>query len=274
MTDDPTRRPPFEAAALVAAFAEHPDLVVELLEQAPSTNALAAARAREGAPDGLLVVADHQSAGRGRLDRTWQTPPGAAVTFSLVLRPSVPPGQWPWLPLLVGHNVAKALLRLGYDAAVKWPNDVLVGGLKVAGILVERVETPQGPAAVVGVGINVATTAEELPVETATSLALADCTRAAGAPGRTEVLVAVATAIREAFDAWQAGGEEATARLRTSYAAHCATVGQDVRVELPGGGVLVGTAVDVDPDGRLVVETSAGRERVGAGDVVHVRRHG
>ncbi|MEQ6902415.1 biotin--[acetyl-CoA-carboxylase] ligase [Nocardioides sp. YIM 152588] len=276
MTDEPIARPPFESAGVAAAFATHPDLEVELLAEAPSTNAVATARAREGAAEGLLVVADHQSAGRGRLDRTWQTPPGVAVTFSLLLRPTVPPASWPWLPLLVGHNVAKALVSLGYDAAVKWPNDVLIGTRKVAGILVERVETPSGAAAVVGVGINVLTAAEELPVETATSLALAraEAGAPAAAPDRTRVLTAVVLAIREGFDAWQAGGEIATAGLRASYVRRCATVGADVRVELPGGGALTGRATDVDPDGRLVVETAGGVERVGAGDVIHVRPGG
>lgn len=284
MTNQSTRRPPFESAGLAEAFATDPDLRVELLDVTPSTNAVAAQRAREGAPDGLLVVGDHQAAGRGRLGRTWETPPGVAVTFSLVLRPTVPASSWPWLPLLVGHNVAKALAALGYDAWVKWPNDVLLRAAddtgpagapdrKVAGILVERVETPDGPAAVVGVGINVATEADELPVATATSLALAtppDRT----VPDRTTVLARVVVALREGFDVWQAGGAEATDRLRASYRDHCATLDAEVRVELPGGGSLEGRAVDVDPDGRLVVRTASGDERVGAGDVVHVRPAG
>ena len=168
----------------------------------------------------------------------------------------------------MGHNVAKALTAAGYDARVKWPNDILLDqDRKVGGILVERVETPDGPAAIVGVGINVAMTAEELPVETATSLAVA----APGAPDRTQVLIDAVTAIREGYDMWQAGGDAAKARLATSYRSHCATLGRDVRVELPGGGEMTGRAVDVDDDGRLVVETPSGPERVGAGDVVHVR---
>lgn len=274
MTDGPTQRPargPLDAERLSEAFALHPDLSLELLAEAPSTNEVATTRAREGVDEGHVVVADHQVAGRGRLDRTWETPAGTAVTFSIVLRPTMPAPSWPWLPLLVGHNVAKALTALGYDARVKWPNDVLLDGdLKVAGILVERVETPTGPAAVVGVGINVATTADELPVPTATSLALAS----PGAPDRTQVLLDVVVALREGYDVWQAGAELGTARLATSYRSHCVTLGRDVRVDLPGGGELLGRAVDVDEHGRLVVETPAGREKVGAGDVVHVRPAG
>jgi BirA family transcriptional regulator, biotin operon repressor / biotin---[acetyl-CoA-carboxylase] ligase len=264
---DPDQRPPLDEHLLSVELALTPDLTLELLPESPSTNQVAADRAREGAPDGLLVVADHQTAGRGRLDRTWETPAGAAITFSLLLRPSVPPAAWPWLPLLTGHTVSKALASFGYETRVKWPNDVLIDDRKVAGILVERIETDAGPAAVVGVGINVSTPAEDLPVPTATSLAVAhpDLT-----PTREGVLLGVVAAVREGYDAWQVGGSEAATRLASSYVAHCATVGQDVRVDLPGGTAISGRAVDVDPDGRLVVETAGGVEKVGAGDVVHV----
>lgn len=259
------RRPSLDPAALAALA---PDLEVELLGTATSTNAVAADRARAGATEGLVVVAEHQTAGRGRLDRTWETPPRSSLTFSLVLRPTVPAGDWPWLPLLTGHTVAKALRAAGYaDAGVKWPNDVLLGDLKVAGILVERVETPSGPAAVVGVGLNVSLTPEELPVPTATSLAIAS----GAEPDRTRLLVDLLRSLREAYDAWQAGGADATARLRSSYAAACVTVGREVRVELPGAEPLTGRATGVDRAGRLVVLGAGGETVVGAGDVVHVR---
>lgn len=267
VTGDAGPRPPLDEHVLADELALTPDLTLELLRESPSTNQVAADRARAGAPDGLLVVADHQTAGRGRLDRTWDTPAGAAVTFSLVLRPTVPAGAWPWLPLLTGHTVAKALAAFGYQTQLKWPNDVLIDGHKVAGILVERIETDSGPAAIVGVGINVSTTAAELPVPTATSLAVA---HADLTPTREGVLLGVVAAVREGYDAWQAGGPEAAERLASSYVAHCATVGQDVRVDLPGGTAIAGRAVDVDLDGRLVVETPGGVEKVGAGDVVHV----
>ncbi len=261
-------RSPLDPERLAELSALTPGLSFELLPEAPSTNQLAAERARAGAPEGLVVVADHQSSGRGRLDRTWQTPPQTAVTFSLVLRPSVPAASWPWLPLLVGHNVAKALTALGHDAKVKWPNDVLLAeDRKVAGILVERIETAEGPAAIVGVGINVAMTSDELPIPTATSLAL----DGPGTTDRTQVLMDVVAAVREGYDVWQAGGDQGTERLAASYRSRCATLGRDVRVELPGSGELLGKAVDIDADGRLVVETAHGPERVGAGDVIHVR---
>lgn len=258
------RRTSLDPAPLAALA---PDLVVEVLETTTSTNAVAAERARGGAAEGLVVVAEHQTAGRGRLDRSWESPARSAVIFSLVLRPAVPLASWPWLPLLTGHTVGKALRAEGYDAGVKWPNDVLIGDRKVAGILVERIDTPDGPAAVVGVGLNASLTEAELPVPTGTSLAIA----AGAEPDRTVLLVGLLRSLREAYDAWQAGGEAATARLRTSYAAGCVTVGRDVRVDLPGGAVLTGRATGVDPGGRLIVAGGGGETAVGAGDVVHVR---
>jgi BirA family transcriptional regulator, biotin operon repressor / biotin---[acetyl-CoA-carboxylase] ligase len=247
-----------------------PELVVEVLDTATSTNAVVAERARAGAAEGVVIVAEHQTAGRGRLDRTWETPPRSALTFSLLLRPSVPPAEWPWLPLLTGYTVTKVLRAEGYDAGVKWPNDVLIGDRKVAGILVERVETPWGPAAVVGLGLNVDLTPEELPVPTATSLALQPG-GSGTSPDRTALLVTLLLSLLESYDTWQAGGEAATARLRSSYATACVTLGRDVRVDLPSGDVITGRATGVDPGGRLIVIGPDGEEVVGAGDVVHVR---
>lgn len=251
------------------------DLVVEVVDSLPSTHRAATERAMAGAPDGLVVVADHQTAGRGRLDRGWQTPPGTAVTFSLLLRPARPAPTWPWLPLLTGYAVARVLRRRDLDAGVKWPNDVLVaatphsptGGRKVAGILVERLQTPHGPAAAVGVGLNVGFREKELPIPTATSMEIE-----LGHPvDRTDVLVEVLTAIRETLDAWEAADAAGDAKLAASYQAACVTVGRDVRVHLPDGSTLEGRAVGVDRDGRLVLEHGRGRTPVAAGDVVHVR---
>ena len=268
MTTDSAARPPLDRTRLGSGNPElMPDLTVEVVDTLASTNAEVIGRALEGAPDGLVVVADHQTGGRGRLDRTWESPAGTSVTFSILLRPETPTRSWPWLPLLTGYAVDKAIRAAGLEAGVKWPNDVLVGDKKVAGILVERVETPQGPAAVVGVGINVSLTADQLPVPTATSLELE-----LGRPvDRTDVLVEALNAIREAVDAWELGGDDSGMRLHASYAAACVTVGQDVRVDLPDGSVLEGHAVQIDPAGQLVVESDGRRVPVSAGDVVHVR---
>ena len=263
MSDAAAARPALDATRL-------PDHQVEVVEEAASTNALVAERAIAGGPEGLVVVAEHQTAGRGRLDRSWVTPPRSGLTFSVLLRPTVPAAAWPWLPLLTGLAVSTALRTAGFDASVKWPNDVLLtvdgADRKVAGILVERVETPTGPAAVVGIGLNVDMTADELPVAEATSLALAG-----EAPDRTELLGLVLDTLWDSYVAWQTGGEDAATRLAASYASACATVGRDVSVALPGGGTLTGRAVEVDGSGRLVVASGAGRTTVGAGDVVHVR---
>lgn len=244
--------------------------VVEVVPETPSTNAVVAERARAGAAEGLVVVTEHQTAGRGRLDRTWETPRHAALTFSVLLRPPadrVPPARWPWLPLLAGLAVAAALREEGYDAGVKWPNDVLLAGpageRKVCGILVELVDTSAGPAAVVGIGLNTSLTAEELPVPTATSLTLAS-----GAPvDRTAVLLRVVRGLLARYAGWVADPDS----LRSAYEAASVTLDRTVRAELPGGDVLLGTATAVDETGRLVLDTPAGERAVGAGDVVHLR---
>ena len=249
-------RPPLDVARLTP-------LGVEVVPQAGSTNALVADRARDGAPAGLVVATEHQVAGRGRLDRTWETPDRAALTFSVLWRPARPGAEWPWLPLVAGIAAVGALREHGVDAGLKWPNDVMVGDQKLAGILAERVETPTGPAAVVGIGLNADQTREELPVGTATSVTLATGT----APDRTGLLASLVTRLHEEYAAWQSGGGPA---LRAAYLDACVTVGRRVRVSLPGGEELVGEAEAVDVAGRLVV---AGRP-VAAGDVVHVRPAG
>lgn len=242
---------------------------VEVVDATPSTNADVAARAAAGEESGLVLVTEHQTAGRGRLDRVWTTPPRACLTFSTLLRPEVPMQHWPWLPLLTGHAVAAALRTHLADpglVGLKWPNDVLLDERKVAGILVERHETPTGPVAVVGIGLNVTLRDDELPVPHATSLLLAG---GEPVPDREDLLVSVLGELVAAYAAWRA--EPTGERLRASYAAACSTVGRRVRVELPVGPPLTGTAVDVDAGGRLVVDDGTSRLPVGAGDVVHVR---
>ncbi|MDT9592702.1 biotin--[acetyl-CoA-carboxylase] ligase [Nocardioides zeae] len=247
---------------------------VQVVAASGSTNADLAARARAGAPAATVLVAEHQTAGRGRIDRTFVTPDRAALTFSVLLRPDVAPSAWPWLPLAAGLAV-RAGTRARHpelDVRLKWPNDVLVHGAdgvdrKVCGILAERVETPAGAAAVLGIGVNVSTRADELPVPTACSLLTA------GAPeatlDRTALLRAVLAELASVLDLWQ-GGEQGA--LRGAYAAACTTVGQAVRVVVPAGEPLEGEAVDVDADGRLVVRSGGRDHAVSAGDVVHVRR--
>ena len=260
-------RPPLRAAALRRAMVSAGRLWtdVRVVESSPSTNAEVSAAARDGAPEGLVVVAESQTAGRGRRDRSWTTPPRAGLTFSVLLRPTFPAAGWGWLPLLAGLAVATPLTTLTeLDVRLKWPNDVLVGERKLGGILTEVV----GTGVVVGIGLNVSLRADELPVPTATSLAI----EGSAVVDRDPVLRAVLREIERRYvDLTRASGDADASGLAAAYREACATVGRDVRVELPGPRVLDGTAVDIDADGRLVLDAAGGRETVAAGDVVHVR---
>ena len=257
-------RPPLDATTL----AEAPGWTsVEVVDETGSTNADVARRAMAGAPHGLVVVTEHQTAGRGRLGRTWETPPRAALTFSVLVRPGAAAAgsPWPLLPLLTGVAVVDGIAAAGGPACgLKWPNDILLDDLKVGGLLAERIDTPDGPAAVLGVGLNVTTTLDELPVPTASSLLVAR----GQAPRREAVLVCVLDRLGELLDTWT---YEAPAALLTAYRERCVTLGRRVRADLPGGQSLEGTAVRVSDDGSLVVAADGGERVISAGDVVHVR---
>lgn len=261
MTSPETRRPPLDRTAVADVTAYWR---VEIVEETASTNADVAERARAGEPAGLVLVAEHQTAGRGRLDRTWEAPARAGLTFSVLLRPAVDAAQWPWLPLVAGLALARGVRRTTGLSGVglKWPNDLLVSGKKAAGILAERIDTPEGAAAVVGIGLNVTTTAEELPVPEATSLSLAGVE-----VDRATVLREVLADLGSALETWEADAEA----LRAAYTDLCETVGQVVQVTLPTGETLRGRAVGIDDEGRLDVETDERHTAVRAGDVVHVR---
>jgi BirA family biotin operon repressor/biotin-[acetyl-CoA-carboxylase] ligase len=191
------------------------------------------------------------------------TPPRASLTVSFLLLPrDVPAQRWSWLPLLTGVAAAAAVRRVtGVQVDLKWPNDVLADGLKLGGILLERVERGGEAAAVVGIGINCAQSGDELPVPQATSLSIVT----GGPVDRGVLLAALVEELSARYDEWLGGAD-----LRPAYLDLCVTPGQEVRVTVPGGEV-VGEAVDVDPTGRLVVRTEAGDRALGAGDVVHVR---
>jgi BirA family biotin operon repressor/biotin-[acetyl-CoA-carboxylase] ligase len=302
---DAALRPPLDPAALNARLVRPGGLwrEIRVIEETGSTNAVLLGEARAGAAEGLVLVAESQTAGRGRLGRSWSSPPRAALTCSVLLRPAgVPPPARAWLPLLTGIAVAAALrAEAGVAAGLKWPNDVLVGDRKIAGILAEA----HGDAVVAGVGLNVTLTRAELPVPTATSLLLEN----AACLDRGRLLAAVLTELASRYTAWAAGPHAAApgagapppqspvpaspvpaspvpaspapaspvpaspvpASLRAEYLRWCVTIGREVRVELPGGALLTGTATDVDEAGRLAVRTGPGSTLVGAGDVVHVR---
>ena len=262
-------RPPLSARALGRALG--PDgWRLEVLALTRSTNEVVAARARAGEPAGLVVVAEQQTAGRGRLGRTWTSPPRAGLTLSVLLRPELPPERWPWLPLWGGVAVARALReQCGVDAVLKWPNDVLVGGRKLCGLLAE---VPADGTVVLGIGLNVTTRADELPPATglpATSLQLAGAT----GTDRDPLLRALLRGLAAWYGGWrESGGDAEMCGLLAAYRRHCATIGRDVRVHLPNGTELAGEVTTVDRDGQLVLRTDDGAEhRVSAGDVLHVR---
>ncbi|MCW2868148.1 MAG: biotin/acetyl-CoA-carboxylase ligase [Marmoricola sp.] len=246
---------------------------VEVVATSRSTNADVGARFTGGEGHGLVLVAEDQTAGRGRLGRDWVTPPRASLTVSFLVVPpvEVPAARWSWLPLLTGVAAADAVRRVaGVPVDLKWPNDLLAAdGRKLGGILLERVQRPSGAgtgadtgdAAVVGIGLNCTQEADELPVPQATSLALAG----ASDTDRGRLLGALVEELDTRLRAWAAGED-----LRGPYLERCVTPGQEVTVTVPGG-ELRGQAVDVDPEGRLVVRTGTGEEHLGAGDVVHVR---
>jgi BirA family biotin operon repressor/biotin-[acetyl-CoA-carboxylase] ligase len=270
-------RAPLDAAAL-RSRAVRPDGLwreIEVVESTGSTNADLLARALRGEPEGTVLAAEEQRAGRGRMGRIWTSPPRAALTFSLLLKPAVPPARRGWLPLLTGVAVAEAVTKAtGVETGLKWPNDLLAADAKLAGILAEAA----GDAVVVGIGLNVSTEPAELSHLLATprpGALPATSLRAAGATtlNREDILLAILEGFERWYRAWQqAGGDPDRSGLRPEYTRLSATIGRAVRAELPGGQALSGPAVGVDSDGRLLVLLSSGSEvAVAAGDVVHLR---
>ena len=261
---------------------------VEVVRRTGSTNADVVRDLRadpDAWPDLSLLVADHQDAGKGRRDRAWSSPLGTSVTCTFVARPDVPAAALGWIPLLAGLGVVRAVrATAGVQAVLKWPNDVLVPASdeldgwgpfrKVGGILTEVVPHPSGgpSAVVVGIGLNVLQQADELPVPSAGSLALAGARHV----DRLGLLVALVTALEEIAGRWRtAGGSAAGSGLDAEVAAVVATTGSRVRVSLPGDAVVEGVAQGLDEDGALVVVDDAGvARRVLAGDVHHVRTAG
>ncbi|HEX2300947.1 MAG TPA: biotin--[acetyl-CoA-carboxylase] ligase, partial [Pseudonocardiaceae bacterium] len=225
--------------------------------------------ARDGAADRTVLIAEHQTAGRGRAARSWVAPARSGLALSVLLRPAdVPASRWGWLPLLAGVALCRTVTSLGtVPAALKWPNDLLlgVGRRKAAGILAEVVP---GPAVVLGIGLNVTLEPDELPVAGVTSLAA----ERAGCTDRDVLLLALLGNLDEQLRQWSThGGDPETSGLREDYRQRCATLGEQVRVELPGDATMSGRAVDLDAEGRLVVLTADGPQALAAGDVTHVR---
>jgi len=290
-------RTPLDAAAVRAAAVRPGGLwrTVEVTAVTGSTNADLLARAAAGEPEGAVLAAEHQSEGRGRLGRTWTSPPRAALTFSVLLRPSsVPRARLGWLPLLAGVAVAAAVRAVAaVDAQLKWQNDVLAGPAanalaggsgptaaggqgsavvppgKLAGILAEAA----GDAVVVGIGVNVSTGPAELPPPGPGGLAATSLAIEGAAADRAVLLAEILAGLERRYRAWSAVfGDTERSGLRAEYTGLCGTLGRRVRVELPGGRVLDGVAAALDTDGRLLVSVPPAADLpVAAGDIVHLR---
>lgn len=237
---------------------------ITVVDETRSTNADLLADPE--APDRTVLVAEHQIAGRGRLERSWMSPPRAGLTFSVLLRPTVPITAWGWLPLLAGVALHEAVRdETGVEAALKWPNDLLHAptGRKLAGILAQTA----ADAVVIGIGLNVTNTFDELP-DTATSLTLC----AARSSDRTALLTAILIRLDARLSAWTAtGGDAQASGLAEAYRGACSTLGRDVAVTTTDGSRLVGHALAIGADGRLQLAVQGGMQAIGAGDVEHLR---
>ena len=256
-------RPPLNATSLRKDLGP-PWRHLEVIDETGSTNADLIARATAGERiDGLVLIAEHQTAGRGRSGRTWSAAPRAQLTLSAgVGAIDVPTSLWGWLPLAAGLAVVDAVKTdVGVAATLKWPNDVLAGDGKLAGVLSEVA----GQTIVVGIGLNVTLRGEEVGEPQVTSLVdlgVAD-------PDRTRLAAELLRHLGERVAGWRAGDQ----RLMDEYRSRCTTIGSSVRAVLPGGREVVGTALSVDDQGRLRIETRAQDDvvAVSAGDVVHLR---
>ncbi len=243
-----------------------------LLASTASTNDDAAELAGSGAAEGTCVVADEQTAGRGRLDRIWVSPPGAGLWMSVLVRPgSAEASRIAWLPLLAGLAVTDALREAcQVRAELKWPNDIVVtaaacggseGPRKLGGILSAMLPDAAGDQAVViGIGLNVGMRSADLPIPQATSVLLEG-----GVPDRTVLLAAVLSALESRVAQWRSGDPAA----KVDYRDRCATIGRQVHVDLPSGDTLSGFVTGIDDDGHLIVEDGESTARITAGDVIH-----
>ena len=272
-TDVSSLRAPLDEAALRRALvgAEQDGFYTRLdvVAETASTNADLLAVAATG-EDRRVLLAEFQHGGRGRHSRTWNGVPAAQVIVSVLVRlPECPLQNLGWLPLLCGIATVDAVRSVaGLPAQLKWPNDVLVDGRKLAGILVEVAGTTPVPVGVAGIGINVSLDDGELPVPTATSLLLEN----AGDLDRSRIAQVLLDQLGERIRAWARAGWD-TAALASAYRERCSTIGQRVRAILPGDTELHGVAVDVDDQGRIVIRPDDGGDivAVAAGDITHLR---
>jgi BirA family transcriptional regulator, biotin operon repressor / biotin---[acetyl-CoA-carboxylase] ligase len=265
-------RPPLDAAAISDGLAGPglPWRQLDVVSETGSTNADLIARAEGGDDiDGSVLLAEYQNAGRGRHGRHWSAPPRAQIALSVgVGAASVPRAGWGWLPLAAGVAVADALTAqcglTGTSVGLKWPNDVLADGGKLAGILAE-VAAPT-PAIVLGLGLNVSLTADEAPDPVATSLLMLG----SSTTDRNTLARRILRELAARIDAWRSAGG-ADAALVADYQHYSLTLGSRVRAILPGDREVVGTAQAIDETGRLCVDTGGQKVAISAGDITHLR---
>ena len=228
---------------------------VSVVELTSTTQGDLAQLVRDGKANvGDVIVAEYQSAGRGRLDRSFEAAKGSALLFSFYIEPKRNRDDWGWIPLIAGYSVAQSLHA--FHAKIKWPNDTLINGKKVSGLIAEVV----GDGVVVGIGVNVGMEESELPVETATSLLLqggVDLTR-------DQLLCEILEEFEEHFLQWDQGIDE----VQPLYLHMSATLGNEVRVEYPGGESHVATAESISDTGALVLDDGT---HVQSADVIHLR---
>lgn len=238
---------------------------LEVVQSTGSTNADLLARHAAGEDiSGVALVAEHQSAGRGRHGRSWSTPPRSQVTLSLGIDAgSLPATAWGWLPLLTGVAVADAVhATTGLRPRLKWPNDIQVGDGKLGGILAEMA----GPMIVVGLGVNVTLAPDEAPDPRATSLLMLGSSML----DRTALLGSILAELTERIDRWRTlGGPDPS--LVDDYKRHSSTLGTRVRALLPGDREITGVATDIGELGQLLINTGAETVAVSAGDITHLR---
>lgn len=268
------QRPDFDIEALRSSpmLSGGPWRRMDVVAETGSTNADLLAAGAAGERGGMVLLAEYQHGGRGRLDRSWSSPARADLLFSVLVDcAGIPAARWSWLPLLTGLAVRDAVrAATELDAVVKWPNDVLIGatGRKLSGILVQAV--PGREQAVIGVAVNVTMTEAELPVPTATSLLV----EGSAELDRPTLLAWVLSELGMQIAGWRTSdGDPLACGLLDSYIDACATLDRRVRVSETSGEEWTGIAASIDADGRLEVRADAdGAIRaVGAADVVHLR---
>ncbi|CAN5119979.1 biotin--[acetyl-CoA-carboxylase] ligase [soil metagenome] len=259
------QRKPLDTTALRSALAA-PWRQLDVVTETGSTNADLLARAAAGeAIAGSVLLAEFQNSGRGRHGRSWSAPPRSQIAMSVgVSTDGVPSDSWGWLPLLTGVAVVDALAATSeVSAGLKWPNDVLVGTGKLAGILAEVAAASS--EIVVGLGLNVSLSADEAPDPRATSLTVLGAT-----VDRTVLVANILAALSTRIGQWRAAGGADEVLIR-DYRKHSLTVGSQVRASLPGDRSIVGQATDIDGFGRLLIDRGGEMTAVAAGDITHLR---